>query len=191
VAVGSSLTRGQSFARAVFIRGGATSQQQSAMLFADYVSALQPAGWPWGRTVNPIEGPGWRHSVQVANPAAGVDWSLVCGASQRLTPISFSATFAAAVAAGNRAINIIVDDGANIVWQDDLGVNVTASQTVSVNGSTAPVATGITATQLFVTIPPGTILAAPWRVRSSTGGIQAADQWSNIWFQVDDQLENV
>jgi hypothetical protein len=182
--------RGRTFAKAAIIRGGASLPFAAQMLFSDYTIAANPVTWPGGGVHTPIEGPGWVHSLQQANPAAGADWTLTALPGQRLAVKSFSATFAAAVAAASRNITVIVDDGVNIVWQDDLNVAVTASQTVSVNATQTNVTTGIVPTTLFVVLPPGLILMPGWRLRASTANIQGADQWSAIWFNVEEWLNN-
>jgi hypothetical protein len=186
---GGNGLRGATFARVAILRGGNTLQFAAQVLLADYVTLFAPIGWPGARILHPSEGPGWRHSVQVANPVAGADWAMTIGAFTRRSVISFSATFTASAAVASRNITIIVDDATNTLWQDDVSVAVTASQTASINGAQTNVPVGVIATTLFVTLPPGMILPPTFRLRASTANIQAADQWSNIWFQVEDWLE--
>jgi len=183
--------RGDMFARAVLIRGGGTFGNSAQLLFADYVTAFQAAGWPGGRALNSAEGPGALRALLVGNPAAGVDWSMIVPSATRRKVYSFSATFTASAAAATRNINLIVDDGAgaHIMWQDDVLVGVTATQVVTVNGTQTNVPTGIIATELFVVIPPGLTMAQAWRLRMSTANIQAGDQWSAIALLVEDLVD--
>ncbi len=186
-----ALQRGQTFVRMLILRGGNTVQNAAQTLFEDYITNPAPGGYPGGRIVNPGEGIGWRKSLQVANPAPGADWTMTVPSFIRRSVVSFSATFTAAVAIASRNINVIVDDGANIVWQDDVSAAVTASQVASINGTQTNAPAGIIATTLFVVLPPGLVLPQGFRVRSSTGNIQGADQWSAIWFLVEDYLDQL
>jgi hypothetical protein len=181
--------RGQTFVVATLRRANAGGLAPEYVLFADYITSNVEAVWPGGRVVQLSEGTGWSHSVQVANPVAGADWSLVMAAGQRAQVKSFSATFTAAAAVANRNINVVIDDGTNVVWQDDVTAAVTATQVVSVNGTQTNAPAGIVATTLFVVLPPNLWLEPTWRLRSSTANIQAADQWSNIWFAVEEMMD--
>lgn len=183
--------RGDMFARAVLIRGGGTFANAAQLLFADYVTTFQAAGWPGGRALNSAEGPGALRALVVGAPGAGADWSMTVPLATRRKVTSFTATFTASAAAANRNINVIVDNGAGalVLFQDDVLVTVTANQVVSVNGCQTNVPTGIIATELFVVLPPGLTLPPQFRVRSSTANIQAGDQWSAITMLVEDLID--
>lgn len=183
--------RGRSFVRAWIVRGVAGLNNVYQTLFEDYVTDQQSAGWPGGRQLNVIEGPGWRHSINVANPAAGTDWAFTAGGQQRVSVLSFTAQFTASAAAANRQIQVIIDDGANTVWQTSVLVNVTAGQVAVVSGAQSNAPQGIVALALTVVIPPGIILPPLWRLRTSTTGIQGGDQWSLIWLSVEEWLDAV
>jgi hypothetical protein len=187
--------RGDTFVRVALARGpgtfGIPMRGAFQLLFCDYVTTTTPAGWPGGRILSPLEGPGWVRSVQVGNPIAGGEWAFVTPANRRVAMRSFSAVFAAAVAVANRNINIIVDDGANTVWQDDVSVAVTTGQTVIVSGAQTNAPAGVVTTTLFVVLPPGLMMEPAWRMRSSTGNIQGADQWSSIWLNMEEWIDTL
>ncbi len=182
--------RGNTFVRLILVRNVGAQQTAPLTLFADYVTNQQAASFPGGRYISSLETHGLTTSIQVANPIAGADWSLICASNQHLAVTSFSATFTAAVAVASRNVTIIVDDGVNTVWQDDATASITASQVASINGAQTQAAVGVITTTLFVVLPPGLELFFGWRVRSSTAAIQGADQWSNIWFAVQQWLED-
>jgi len=182
--------RGRTLVRASLVRPGTNLFHPGVTLVSDYCTQFGGIGWPGGRVLGCIEGPGWRHSLNVPNPGAGADWTLTALNSQRLAVTSFSATFVAAASAASRNITIIVDDGANTVWQDDVTASVTISQTATVNGAQTQATAGIVATTLFVVLPPGLILSPAFRIRSSTANIQGGDQWQNIWFSVEEWIDN-
>jgi hypothetical protein len=183
--------RGQLFARAVLIRGGALFGNSAQLLFADYVTGFQAAGWPGGRALNSAEGPGSVQSLQVANPAPGNDWIMNVPGTTRRKVLSFGSTFTASATVATRNINVILDDGvaSHILWQDDVNVGVTASQVVSVNGTQTNTPTGVITTELFVVLPPGLSMAPLWRLRSNTAAIQGTDQWSAIWIAIEDLID--
>lgn len=187
----NAVQRGQLFARAVLIRGGATFGNSAQLLFADYVTGFQAAGWPGGRALNSAEGPGSVQSLQVANPGAGVDWAMSVPGTTRRKVLSFSATLTASAAVASRLISVVVDDGvpSHVVWQTDVNVAVTASQVATLNGTQTNVPPGVITTMLFVVIPPGLSMAPLWRLRTSTSNLQAADQWSAIWLAIEDLID--
>jgi len=191
----ASTSRGQTFVRCSLTRTNSNVGNQRLVLFSDYATNIAVASWPYGRQLSPTEGPGWIHGVQAATPGAGADWSFTAGNAQRLHVLSFSATFTAAVAVASRNITIIVDDTAgNIVWQDDVTAAVTASQVASINATQTNVPVGVIATTLFAVIPPGLQMqnnvGPATRIRSLTGNIQGADQWSAIFFLVEQLIDN-
>jgi len=191
----AAIQRGQTWVRAYLLRGvtniSPLAQNAAQILLSDYTYIGQPIGWPGGRQMQSVESMGFRHSIQVANPAAGTDWTFTAAVQQRVAVISFSAIFTAAAAAASRNVTIIVDDGANTVWQDDVSASITISQVATVNGSQTQAPAGIIATTLFVVLPPGLILPPGWRIRSSTANINAGDQWSAIWLNVDEFIDQI
>lgn len=185
----NAATRGQTYVEVAIIRGPTNGPAYFMPLFADYVTSGIVNGWPGGRVISPVESNGWLHSVQQANPAAGADWTMTVPASRRRRVNSFSAIFAAAVAVANRNVQVIVDDGANTVWEDDLNASITSGQTVTVACTGTNVPTGVVATILHAVIPPGLIMPAGWRLRTTTANINGADQWSAIWLNVEDWVD--
>jgi len=175
--------RGQTFVRAWIQRGSSTFNvaQASLPLFSDYVTTVQPAGWPFGRLIHPQEGPGCLVVAAVGNPAAGADWVYTQTAFTRARIIGTSATFTAAAAVANRETQLVIDTGAppDIVTGIPNQV-VVAGAVVKVSGTTAPVSAAPNVPDVSVGLPAETVIGQGSRVRSNTINIQAADQWSNI-----------
>ncbi|SRR6266851_2183356 len=180
--------RGQCFVRLWLQSGGLTATSQRQLLFSDYVTSVPSAGFPGGRISAPEEGPGFTRVLQISTPAAGADFVNTNIATQRFALKSLSATFTASAAVANRNVTITIDQGGNIVWADDLTASITAAQVISVNGSQTNVPTGLITTTLFFVLPPGLIMMPQWNIRSSTANIQAGDQWSNIWMNLEEYL---
>ncbi len=183
--------RGRCFVRGSILRalGGGTTAR--IPLFADYISGLGSVGWPNGRVISSDEGPGFLQAVNIANPAAGSDWLISVPFSDRWRPVSFTGTFAAAIAVANRQVQIIVDDGANTYWIDDASANIPASTVDQITATTTNVPTGVVTTIQNVVLPPNLVMPSGHRIRSSTIGIQGADQWSNLWWLFEKWLDVV
>jgi len=180
-----AVARGQAYATIGLQRGGIVGNRFQ-QLIADLPANNVDIGWPGGTLRNSTDGPGFIHSIQQANPAAGSDFTFTAAAAQRLRIDSMQAQFAASAAVATRNVEIIVDDGANAVWTADVAAGITASTTdqIVATGTNAP--TGVITTVQSIVLPPGLILAPGWRIRSVTQNIQAADQWSAIWFNVEE-----
>jgi hypothetical protein len=187
----SSSTRGQTFVRVLLNRGSVGGGVGAAVLMSDYAYPQQQVGFPYGTIRAPQEGPGDVRSIQQANPAAGADWTFVCTANTRLYVRSFSSQFVASAGVANRQVEVIVDDGTNTVWRTSASANITAGQTAFVSGTSEQSPTGVITTTINVVIPDDLRLVNGWRLRVLTTGIQAGDQWSNIWVNVERWLDNV
>lgn len=198
---GNSTQRGNTFVRAFINRGNfsAISPNVVATLVADYVTQFAPVGWPGGRFVSPTEGPGAYESYAPANPAAGADFTVASGSPGRVRLVFLQATFTASAAVANRVIsfqflplppltrNYSVQDTAAVVASQVVQYNI-APGSSNVRGAGA----GTAANPIIVTLPmPSPATAVPQaQVKSVTGAIQAADQWSGIqvvteeWFDL-------
>jgi len=179
---------------AVFCRGTLVRQIGGGLivripLFSDYLTGTVPTGWPFGRSVSSVEGPGFLQSQQVTTPAAGADWSITVPGAERWHFVSLSATFTAAVAVANRQVEIIVDDGVNVYWVDDASASITASTVNTITATTTNVPTGVVTTIQNVTLPPGLTIPGNHRIRSNTLNIAAADTWTNIFMLLEKWVE--
>lgn len=181
----NAVTRGQTYCRVELARGNQLSQ----VLIEDYVDRFQHVTWPGGTIHNFLEGPGFIHSLQVANPAAGADWTLTVGAHQRLRIESFNAVLTTSATVANRQVQLVVDDGTNIYWQHDANASQTAGTTFNYDATAINIPTGVITTTLFLVMPPGLLLPVGHRLRTITAGIQAADQWSAIFLGVEEWLD--
>jgi hypothetical protein len=185
-----AVIRGQTFARAILLRGSGTITQPAYALFADYCALRHAIGWPSGRVVMPDEGQGATAIRSAGVFAAGVDWTFTSPSSVvRSKIISGSALLTASATAANRNVEIIVDDGANIVWRTSVGASITAGQAATVSLTTSNSPAGVVTLDQQAVIPPGLVLRPGWRLRSNTVNIQAGDQWSNIWVMEETLLE--
>lgn len=189
-AVGATATgRGQTFARAELVRSPQVQNLQVQDLLSDYVDNGSAIAWPGGNYRHPSESTGWTHSVQVTNPGAGADWSFVVPTRGRMRLISLNAVLTTSAAVANRAPTYIVDDGLNTVGVFGINANIAASIAANITG-TAGNFNGTVAPNLFgISVPDLMMLPAGWHLRSLTSAIQAADQWSSIFLNVEEWLD--
>lgn len=181
--------RGQLFADAVLARASGALATSVQGLTADYLTTANHTTWPGGRIQQSAEGPGWSHSINVPNPAAGADWIFTAATAQRLQIKSLSSILTPSAAVANRNVSLIIDDGVNTVWQVIQPTSIPASQVTTLSATTTNATAGVIPTIQTQIFPPNLFLEPGWRLRSSTGNLQAADQWSAIWLAVEEWIE--
>lgn len=159
-------------------RAPLNSNSVYAVLIAGYTNNSVPLCWPETAPVKPTDGPGWYHSAASSVPGAGVDITYTVPAGSRQRVVSLVATLTPSAVVANRLVNLIVDDGANVFANIPTNVTLAAS---TVN--TYEFADSLNFLAPFngvsvAPIPSNLILSPGFRIRTSTTGIQAADQWS-------------
>lgn len=187
---GVATRRGQTFVQVDIARGGPGFNLKEFTLFADYLQSGASLGWPGGRIQSTVDGPGWLHSVQQANPAAAADWVIAVPAAARWRISSFAATLVTSATVATRTVRLqFLDGAANVVMQSGPTATVAASLTTRFSGFPGQSTTVIDTTTVNLAMPGLPILPAGFQVASNTLGIQAGDQWSAIWFQVEEWIE--
>jgi len=158
-------------------------------LISNYISGEFSPGWPLGSPQQSVDGAGVIRSVQQANPAAGADFTITVptGARWRVQALRANLTTSAAVA--NRTVQTVVDDGVNTNFIGPFLTAQTAGQSL---GYTAYPGGGnpyTILTEQGSPLPSPTVMFAGARIRSLTANLQAADQWSLIFIDVEEWLE--
>jgi hypothetical protein len=177
---------GQVYDEALLFQGPALTGINGQLLCAGYVTGGTHLGWPGVTRDLAQGGPGWIHSIQQANPGAGADWTYTLAGNVRQRIQSFSSQLTTSATAGNRLIQLVVDDGVNTVWAASAPAAVAASTTQTFTGAGSNSPTGAVTTIFSVVIPPDLVLTTGMRIRSSTVGLLAGDQWANIWLLVEE-----
>jgi hypothetical protein len=114
-----------------------------------------------------------------ANPAAGAEWSVTVPANQLWKVTSVTATLVTAVAAANREVSLVTDDGAVITTTSPTGLTHVASLTKAYTWIAFLSWRGVGAQALNQVTGMGEHwLPAGHRIRTVTTNIQAADDWS-------------
>ncbi len=185
----TTIKRGTTFIQAAIARGSATFSLGEVTLISDYLATGSGLGWPGGRIQQMVEGPGFLHSVQQANPAPGADWTYTVPSGERQAIRSLAATFTPSAAVANRVPNLAIDDGVNTLWQDAVLTAIPASTPTLITATQSQNRASANAIIQNMLLPPGLNIPAGFRVRTSTTGIQAGDQWSGIFFLLEELLE--
>lgn len=120
------------------------------------------------------------------NPAPGAQWSIAVPANTFWRVLFGSALLTASAAVANREFNLeFLDAAANKVWFAPFLQNQTAGQPV-IYCPASGIPNFIDMTQLVPTvgIPALAILGPGYSIISAVVNMQAADQWSKIFFHV-------
>jgi hypothetical protein len=186
-----AVTTGATFVRLFLNPKSLGAGQPGSMMMADYVTTAMAPGFPNGRVVSPAEGPGNVGSYGVV-AAAGADWVFTVFANARWRVQGVFATYNASAVVATRQVYVeVVDQLGSVLFVTGASVGITASQTVNVGSSAAPVLAVAAPSLAQVPLPPDLILAPGMVIKAVTGGIQGADQWTSVAILVTEWLDNV
>jgi len=180
--------RGATFVRCWINRQGSVFPLTNVyeLLFGDYVTTTQPAGWPYGRQLAGADGPGNMQALTAANPAAGADFVVAPSGNLRWRIQAVSALLTTSAAVANRIVHAEVEDSGGVTLSDVAALTAqvasTAVQYTFMPGVSSQAT--VDGAQL-ISLPPAMFLDNGMQIASETTGIQAGDQWSNIRFYVE------
>lgn len=179
------------FVAVSLVRQPFNDQSNFRVLCAGYCNAFLSFGYPEFTPQRTTDGAGIISSYNQGAPAAGADWVFTVPVLARFRLMSLTSTLTTAVAAANRDVTLVIDDGANIIAQIPAGFALAASlsNTYTFGDSLvqSPAFNGFS----IAPTPSNLLLRPGWRVRSVTGNIQAADQWSATQLGIVEWIENV
>lgn len=150
----------------------------NGVFWQGFVPAGFGNGWPGTPSKEVTDGAGTLRSITGTTPAAGADINEVVPTARRWTLLSFRAGLTASATVANRFPGFLIDDGTNALYLIRSSVAQTASQVNGYNLTPAQTFYNDTQTQFIIPAPGLTSLKAGFRIRTSTNGIQATDQWS-------------
>lgn len=129
-----------------------------------------------------------RRVVKVPTPVVGADWSIRVPGNARWLIKSLQAQLLTSAAVANRVVHLTLQDPElNGVYNVPVTGNQVAGSTwqYSAGVSTDPVTFDNAST---LCIPYETQLNPQWSIGSLTTGLDAGDQWSNIYLNVEEWL---
>ncbi len=179
---------------AVYVEVGITHESVPTLavyqvLVAGYVSDGDALGWPYGRPVGPLEGPGNLRSIAGAAPAAGAEIVTAVPANATWRLLSWRAQLVTAIAVANRRVHLVVDDGATILQDLASADTEVASLARNYNAAADGFPRVAQDSEVYIPLPAGLVLRSGFRIRTLTTAIQAADQWGAPQLFVEEYLE--
>lgn len=190
IITGGTPASGQTFVRLSLVRGLTSVAGELFTLFAGYVTAKLPQSYPGSGIAASTDGCGALRSITGATPAAGAEISESVPTGARWELLAFVAKLSASAAVANRQVRLTLDDGANVFFQNLNTFAETASQVITYayiqNTSLGQL---LTVDQVVSVIPGNVRLGAGHRIRTTTLGIQGADQWSLVQYLVREWIE--
>lgn len=181
------VSRGQAFI-SIGLQRNAPSPGRFIQLISDSIGFQMDLAWPGGTIRAATEGPGFIHSITIANPAAGSDWSFTIPVNARMRFSAGAATLTTSAQVAARAPGFHQTDGVNEYFFATAAQTQAASTTVRYNylpgGSSVP----LVGTQTSVTLPSVDVLPPGHVLGSATGVIQTGDQYSGIAFCVEEWI---
>ncbi len=186
---GGTNFRGQCWAQLLLNRPQVGTFPLNAItLVRDYLVAFQGIGYPGGRVVASTESTGFIRTITGTTPGLGAEITetVPTGARWRLQVLSATLVTSAAVA--TRAPHLIIDDGANILFE--ITANGTQAASLTQRYSAGNTMFSIISDAAVVQIPlsEAIILQPGWRIRTLTGAIQAGDQYSAPQYSVEEWI---
>jgi hypothetical protein len=168
------------FVQALMIRDQLTGAGQNiyGIIWQGFVQVTSGNGWPGTPAKEITDSPGNIRTLVGSFPAAGVEISETVPLFRRWILLSFETTLISAVAAANRNVSLVFDDGASKFYIGPSFFNQVASTTVFY--SLIPSLPGTPALGLIqpLVAPLPIPLRGGFRIKTQTANIQAADQWA-------------
>jgi len=177
------------FIRVDLVRGKGAGATVLQTLMQGPVSALTRRAWPGSPISASIEGPGAIRSITGTDPAANVEISETVPTGARWRPLSWRATLVTDANVANRVVDLIVDDGTNVIVQRSAISVQAASSTFAYIAAQGGDLGSSGNNQILIPWPAGLWLPAGFRIRTSTLNRQATDNWGAPQMLVEESLE--
>ncbi len=180
----------QCFAILEVVRGVTGSVVPLATLVQGYVTDTSRLAWPGSPLRSSIDGPGVIRSIAGTDPAAGAEIAEVVPANARWQLDTVRVELVTDATVANRTVTLIVDDGATTL----ASVTASAAQAASLTRQYQAYASGgaprLDGTVFYLPIPPELMLMGGFRVRTSTAGIVAGDNFGAPQLLVEEWIED-
>jgi len=186
-----TVERGEVFVSVSLLRGTLADNDSAAVLFADYLLGSLPRGWPPGRVLSSVEGPGVMLAVSGVAPADGNDPTLSVPAGARWRVVSLFATLATGATAANRrpAVRLRVAPTPTLAYQAPALSDQAASLTVAYSAGAATAGQVVGAGASLLPLPAAALLPGESVIDFATLNIQTDDRWSAIDALVEEWAE--
>ena len=181
--------RGRCFGQVALGRGATQDPRALELLMQNYIELWHYPSWPWDQIISSVEGPGYRHTVPIADPAAGQEIVITCPANLRwnVRALRFALVTSAAVASRTPRVNLKNSNQFSWVMGALSGQN--AGITRFYNAAPAVPLSQAADTSFLVPMPPEVILLPGETISTNTPGLDAADQFTACTILVEEWID--
>lgn len=188
-ALAGTPTIGQCFVQVQIVRGRGAAALATATLLQAYITATNARAWPGSLLESSLDGAGALRSIIGTTPGAGVEVTETVPAGVRWELLAFHVRLTTAVAAANRFVQLLLDDGTAIPYAQIYPfTSAHAASLVFPYSFYAGGPTNVGQAAFQGALPINLRLEAAHRVRTSTIAIQAADQYDQVQYLVREWL---
>jgi len=182
---------GACYVRAMLVRGAIPGAWPVAQtLVAGYVVRGSTLSWPYPRYMGPCEGPGRLRVITGTDPAPGWHFSETVPAGVRWRLLSCAATLVTSATVGDRYVQLYMDDGSNLWFRGNTLVVQPANYIGNYTWAVGVAArAGPAAGWVQDALPDRITLAAGWRFRTYTMGLDVGDNWGAPVYYVEEWVE--
>lgn len=180
---------GRVFGVLEIVRGLSGGVQPLATLVQGYITTNARRAWPGSPIESSVNDRGWLRAFQGTDPAANVEISETVPANTRWALWSFFAALVTDANVANRTVTLIIDDGANVVWQQDASAAQAAGLTRQYEAFNFGAAADLVGSTFRLPAPFPIVLPAGFRIRTSTANRQAGDNWGAPLLVIEEWFE--
>jgi hypothetical protein len=181
---------GQTFASLRVIRGLGASSTVLGTVVQGYVTSTQDLGWPGSPLSDSISGGGVHRTIVGTDPGATTEFAETVPTGARWEVLTVYNGLTTSAVAGTRTPRLILDDGSVEIARIANPLTIAQSDTNLFQWQAGATPDGTSDPDIGIAVLPSpTILLAGHRLRSSTGNMQAGDNWSAPVLTVREWLE--
>lgn len=182
--------RGQTWAILELVRGYTGAVIPIGVLVQGYVTETSRLPWPGAAYQDSTEGRGAIRAIVGTDPAAGAESSETVPTNARWRVLNHRIALVTDATVANRTMQILIDDGTNTIYSLAANANQPASTTFTYHSFPAGAAGYASGNTLNVPIPPEIMLMGGSRLRTSTGNLQAGDNYGPPLILVEEWIED-
>lgn len=182
--------RGQTWVMVELVRGFTGAILPIGVLAQGYVSETERLIWPRGPYPGSTEGRGVLRTIVGTDPAANTESTETVPTNARWRLLNWRIALVTDATVGNRTVQLVIDDGTNAIHLIPAHTTQPASQTFAYEAFSIGAAGFAVSNSLFLPMPPDLELHGGYRVRTSTGSIQAGDNYGAPVLLVQEWIED-
>ncbi len=173
-----SLKPGQTFVRVLVEHGAGPDPVVLTQLTEGYVTDHHNLKWPSAAAFTSTQSHNFLTTLTSADPAAGAEITFTVPANAQLDVSAVRFTLTTSVAAANRQVHVVVDDGATVLYDAPANAVQAASLTRNYNVTFQTAQPAATDNEIYIAMPIRSRLSSGFRIRTATTALQAGDDFS-------------